>query len=82
MRLPKSGKILFGTTEVPCTIGKHSKLGACLIVQTTHGIPALFDLMMPNWAPTTCKVLWRDDRRLGVHFRRGSLPRRAAEVNK
>ena len=44
MRLVKSGKILFGMTEVPCTIGKLSKLGACLIVQTTDGIPALFEL--------------------------------------
>jgi hypothetical protein len=69
MRLVKSAKILFGSTEVPCTIGKHSKLGACLIVQTTHGIPALFELMMQNRTPKTCKVIWRDDKRLGVYFR-------------
>lgn len=69
MRLVKSGKILFGSTEVPCTIGKFSKVGAYLIVPTTHGIPALFELMMPNRAPRTCKVTWRDDKRLGVYFR-------------
>ena len=78
MPLIKSGKILFGSTEVPCTIGKLSKLGACLIVQTTHGIPALFELMMPKRASRTCKVTWRDDKRLGVHFRK--LPSRADEV--
>jgi hypothetical protein len=76
----KSGKILFGTREVSCTIGKHSKLGACLIVQTTHGIPALFQLMMPNRTPRSCKVTWRDDKRLGVYFRSGSSSRRADEV--
>jgi len=80
MRLVKSGKILFGSTEVPCTIGKLSRLGACLIVQTTHGIPALFDLMMPKRAPRTCKVTWRDDTRIGVHFRKGALPSRADEM--
>lgn len=74
MRQVKSGKILFDSTEVPCTIGKLSKLGACLIVQSTHGIPARFELMMPKQVSKICKVTWRDDKRLGVHFRKGSLP--------
>jgi hypothetical protein len=69
MSLVKSGKILLGNEEVPCTIGTLSKIGACLIVHTTQGIPALFKFIMPNRAPTTCKVIWRDDKRLGVHFR-------------
>jgi hypothetical protein len=69
MRLIKSARILFSSTEVPCTVGKLSKMGACLIVETTRGIPALFVLTMPNQAPWTCKVTWRDDKRLGVHFR-------------
>lgn len=80
MRLVKSARILFGSTEVSCTIGKLSKLGACLIVQTTHGIPALFELTMPKRAPRTCKVTWRDDKRLGVHFRKGPLPSRSDVV--
>jgi hypothetical protein len=70
MPLVKYGKILFGSIEVPCTIGKLSKLGACLILQTTHGIPELFELMMPRRALRTCKVTWRDDKRLGVYFRK------------
>jgi hypothetical protein len=82
MRLIKSAKILFGSTEVPCTINKLSKLGACLILQTTHGIPALFVLTMPNQASRTCKVTWRDDKRLGVHFKKGSLPSPIHEVIK
>jgi len=69
MPLIKAGKILHDDTEIPCTVGKLSKMGACLIVQTTEGIPALFKFAMPNRAPTSCKVIWRDDKRLGVHFR-------------
>ena len=80
MGVIKSARILFGSTEVMCTIGKPSKLGACLIVQTTQGIPALFELTMPNQASMTCKVTWRDDKRLGVHFRKGSLLSRADDV--
>lgn len=80
MRLVKSAKILFENTEVPCTISKLSKLGACLIVQATHGIPALFVLTMTNQASRTCKVTWRDDKRLGVHFRKGSLAGRTDAV--
>jgi hypothetical protein len=72
MRLVKSGKILIGSTEVPCTIGALSKIGACLMVDTTHEIPAMFEIMMPDRAPTICKVIWRDDKRLGVHFRPGT----------
>jgi hypothetical protein len=72
MRLVKSGKILIGSTEVPCTIGALSKIGACLTVDTTHEIPAMFEFMTPDRALTTCKVIWRDDKRLGVHFRPGT----------
>jgi|HubBroStandDraft_6_1064221.scaffolds.fasta_scaffold164459_3 hypothetical protein len=72
MRTVKSGKILLGSTEVPCTIGTLSKIGACLMVDTTHEIPAIFEFMMPNRAPTICKVVWRDDKRLGVQFKPGS----------
>jgi hypothetical protein len=63
------GTILFGGTEVPCTIGTLSKIGGCLLVQTTHDIPEVFEFIAPNRAPQACKVMWRDDKRLGIHFR-------------
>jgi hypothetical protein len=69
MRMLKSGKILLGRGEVLCTVRSLSEIGACLQVQTTYGIPALFQLIMPNREPHSCKVMWRDDTRLGVHFR-------------
>jgi hypothetical protein len=65
----KSGKILLGRAEVLCTVRSFSEIGACLQVQTTYGIPALFQLVMPSREPQSCKVMWRDDTRLGVHFR-------------
>jgi hypothetical protein len=69
MRLRDIGKIIVGGAEVPCTISARSKLGACLLVQTTEGIPALFELVAPDRKPATCKVMWRDEKHLGVHFR-------------
>jgi len=69
MRLRDIGKIIVRGTEVPCAISARSKLGACLVVQTTEGIPALFELVAPDCKPATCKVMWRDDKHLGVHFR-------------
>ena len=69
MRLRNIGKINLRGAEVSCTISARSKVGACLVVQTTEGIPALFELLAPDRKPATCKVLWRDDKHLGVHFR-------------
>lgn len=63
------GTIQFENTEVSCTINTLSKIGACLLVENTRGIPEGFELIMPNRRPRSCKVMWRDDTRLGIHFR-------------
>ena len=68
-RLMVEGTIRFGSTVVPCTISALSKIGACILVQTTRDIPVGFEFIVPNRPPRTCKVMWRDDTRLGVHFR-------------
>lgn len=65
----KSGKIFIGSYQIPCAVRNLSEFGACLEVQTTIGIPAQFDFALPNQKPQTCKVMWRDYTRLGVHFR-------------
>jgi hypothetical protein len=62
--------ITFDDTEVPCVVNTLSKIGACLLVETTRGIPEVIEFIGPNQAPKTCKVVWRDDTRLGVHFRK------------
>lgn len=68
-RILKSGKILLGRRQVQCTVRNLSAIGACLVVQTTYGIPATFEFVMPDQVSKTCKVMWRDDTKLGVHFR-------------
>jgi PilZ domain len=62
------GKILLSGSEIQCMVRNFSRLGACLVVQSTYGFPAVFQLLMQNQAPQTCKVIWRDDMMLGVRF--------------
>jgi hypothetical protein len=73
-RILKTGKIVLGDgeigcPEIACTVRSISEMGACLVVSTTWGIPAVFKLIMPNETPQSCKVVWRNDTNLGVHFR-------------
>jgi hypothetical protein len=68
MRMLQSGKIMLGSWGVPCTIRNLSETGACLEVQTTYGIPAAFELVMPHDRRKTCKVIWLDGSKLGVQF--------------
>jgi hypothetical protein len=68
-RMLKSGKILLGKRPVPCTVRNISEIGACLEVQTTAGIPAIFDFLRAGEpAARTCKTIWRDNTRIGVMF--------------
>jgi PilZ domain len=67
----RSGTIVFGSNEIPCTIRDFSPAGACLVVETTLGIPAVFELVMPNKRSCRCKVRWCHATTLGV-----SLPGR------
>jgi hypothetical protein len=54
--------------KVPCAVRNLSEIGACLVVQTTFGIPGTFKCVMPDRTPQTCQVIWRDDTKLGVRF--------------
>jgi hypothetical protein len=67
-RMLKAGKILLGKHPVPCTIRNISERGACLKVQTTIGIPEVFDFQMAGEPARTCKTIWRDDTQIGVKF--------------
>jgi hypothetical protein len=64
----KSGKILLGIHPVPCTVRNISDRGACPQVQTTAGIPAVFDFTLAGEPTRTCKTIWRDDTKIGVKF--------------
>jgi hypothetical protein len=67
-RVLKSGKILIGTHPIPCTVRNISEIGACLKVQITTGIPAVFDFLMADEPVRTCKTIWRTDTQIGVMF--------------
>ena len=64
----QSGSIVLESLEVSCTVRNLSTTGACLVVQTTLGIPTPFQLRMTNRNPRTCGVQWRSDTMLGVSF--------------
>ena len=55
-RMLKSGKILLGTHPIPCAVRNMSERGACLKVQTTAGIPAVFDFLLAEEPARTCKT--------------------------
>src|SRR5271169_286864 len=70
----QDGKILLGSLELPCTIRDLSEMSVCLEVRGTRGIPVIFQLAVPNRTRkpgkvVTCRVMWRDYTKLGVHFR-------------
>jgi hypothetical protein len=67
-RTLRSGKILLGTQPIPCTVRNISERGACLQVQTTAGIPAVFDFLITGEPARTCKTIWRTDTLIGVMF--------------
>jgi hypothetical protein len=68
MRMLKSGKIFLGSRGVPCTIRSISNTGACLQVQTTYGIPSIFEPAIADGERRACKIVWLDSTRLGVQF--------------
>jgi hypothetical protein len=67
-RLFKSGKIINGIHPIACTIRDISETGACLQVQTTADIPAVFVFVQGGHSARTCQTIWRDDTQIGVKF--------------
>jgi hypothetical protein len=64
----QSAKIVLRAAEIPCMVRNLSATGACLMVETTLGIPSLFQLVRPNQTSVTCKVRWRRSTIIGVIF--------------
>ena len=64
----KSGKIFIGTRPIPCSILDISETGACLQVQTTADIPAVFVFIQGGHPARTCQTIWRDNTQIGVTF--------------
>jgi len=57
-----------GRTRLDCVIRNLSEGGAKLEVPTVRGIPATFELLVPQHRPQRCRVAWRALKELGVQF--------------
>lgn len=67
----KGGKILFNQDRsvIDCTVKNLSEGGAALLVESTIGIPAEFNLLIsPDHVLKACKVVWKTDTQIGVSF--------------
>ena len=56
----KPGSILLDGGEMPCIVRNFSELGACLVVQSTYVLPAVFRLVIqdhPRTKKTKCARL-------------------------
>ena len=68
-RLLKTGKISFGGGAIDCTVRNLSETGAALEVNSPVGIPEHFTLVIePNHIQVPCRVVWRKETRIGIHF--------------
>jgi PilZ domain len=68
---PKDGRIVFNhrRSVLDCTVRNLSSTGACLDVQSTVGVPDVFELIIePDGISRPCRIAWRSERRTGVHF--------------
>jgi hypothetical protein len=67
----KGGKLMFNQQDslVDCTVRNLTNRGACLLVQTTIGVPREFDLSFDSFRTVRrCYVKWRTESRLGIAF--------------
>jgi hypothetical protein len=68
-RVLKAGVISFGGAAITCTVRNLSDTGASLEVASPIGIPQEFTLVMEvEQRQHPCKVVWRKEKRIGVHF--------------
>jgi hypothetical protein len=71
----KTGSIFFGreseqdSEEADCLVWNLSDFGALLEVETGRQIPERFRLIATSlFIERDCKMIWRDERRIGVAF--------------
>ena len=70
-RVLKAAKIIFShnTSVVNCSVRNLSEDGALLLLPSTLGIPARFELLMENATErVTCEVVRQREKQLAVHF--------------
>ncbi|MCP8937223.1 PilZ domain-containing protein [Alsobacter sp. SYSU M60028] len=69
-RTLKGATIVFNNAKsvLDCTVRNLSTGGALLGLPTTAGVPAAFELRIPDHPPRACRVAWRLVDRIGVAF--------------
>lgn len=62
--------VRFGDISISCTVRNLSEEGAALDIGNQTGIPDNFTLIAASQKKKiySCKVVWRDKRRIGVAF--------------
>ena len=82
-RTLKGGKIVFSSlfASIDCVVRNLSPGGACLEVESQHGIPDDFDLMVAaDGSLRKCLVAWRSGNQIGVTFLSRSDSRESGHV--
>jgi len=67
-RSQESANHLQGPLGDDCAVRNLSDRGACLIVESSIGIPDSFDLMLDHASVFKCLVTWRKATQIGVTF--------------
>ncbi len=70
LRVLKAALIQGDAMHYLCTVRNISELGACLEAESTKDIPGDFQLAIQGADSQACRVIWRDERRLGVMFQK------------
>ena len=70
-RVLKNGMVELRESEsaLPCKILDLSDMGAGLALSGASHVPNFFTLLIPDYAPVFCQIIWRRQERLGVTFR-------------
>jgi hypothetical protein len=65
-----------GGTRIPCVLWDISESGARLAAPRCKGLPGAFNLLLTKdgSARRRCRVVWRNDRQLGVEFVAAAAP--------
>jgi hypothetical protein len=67
-RVLKSGMVDLRESALPCKIVDLSDTGAGLALSDVSHVPNFFTLLIPDYAPVFCQIIWRRQERLGVTF--------------
>ena len=68
-RILKRGMVELRESPLPCKIIDLSETGAGLALSGASHVPNFFTLLIPDYAPVFCQIIWRRQERLGVTFR-------------